>query len=159
MVDKTKLDEEQDPRAKREHESREVNARPDTWTPPSVLPTPDPQDGYVFRWIRTSMRGESDNTNVSRKYREGWEPVRLEDHPELRLIPDIDTRFDGAAVVGGLMLCKNSAEKMQQRQAYMDKTNKEQMDAVDQSFMREQDARMPLLPPERRTRVSFGDGS
>jgi hypothetical protein len=159
MVDKTKLDEEQDPRAKREHESREVNARPDTWTPPSVLPTPDPQDGYVFRWIRTSMRGESDNTNVSRKYREGWEPVRLEDHPELRLIPDIDTRFDGAAVVGGLMLCKNSAEKMKQRQEYINKVNQEQMDAVDQSFMREQDARMPLLPPERRTRVSFGDGS
>ncbi len=159
MVDKTKLDEEQDPRAKREHESREVNARPDTWTPPSVLPTPDPQDGYVFRWIRTSMRGESDNTNVSRKYREGWEPVRLEDHPELRLIPDIDTRFDGAAVVGGLMLCKNSAEKMKQRQEYINKVNQEQMDAVDQSFMREQDARMPLLPPERRTRGSFGDGS
>ena len=159
MVDKTTLDEEQDPRAKREHESREVNARPDTWTPPSVLPTPDPQDGYVFRWIRTSMRGESDNTNVSRKYREGWEPVRLEDHPDLRLIPDIDTRFDGAAVVGGLMLCKNSAEKMQQRQEYINKVNQEQMDAVDQSFMREQDARMPLLPPERRTRVSFGDGS
>ncbi len=159
MVDKTKLDEEQDPRAKREHESREVNARPDTWTPPSVLPTPDPQDGYVFRWIRTSMRGESDNTNVSRKYREGWEPVRLEDHPELRLIPDIDTRFDGAAVVGGLMLCKNSAEKMKQRQEYINKVNQEQMDAVDQSFMREQDARMPLLPPERRTRVSFGAGS
>tara|TARA_R110002167_G_scaffold13658_4_gene56404 strand:+ start:3449 stop:3928 length:480 start_codon:yes stop_codon:yes gene_type:complete len=159
MVDKTKLDEEQDPRAKREHESREVNARPDTWTPPSVLPSPDPQDGYVFRWIRTSMRGETDNTNVSRKYREGWEPVRLEDHPELRLIPDIDTRFDGAAVVGGLMLCKNSAEKMQQRQEYINKVNKEQMDAVDHSFMREQDARMPLLPPERRTRVSFGDGS
>ena len=159
MVDKTTLNEEQDPRAKREHESREVNARPDTWTPPSVLPIPDPQEGYVFRWIRTSMRGEADNTNVSRKYREGWEPVRLEDHPELRLIPDIDTRFDGAAVVGGLMLCKNSAEKMQQRQAYMDKINKEQMEAVDQNFMREQDARMPLLPPERRTRVTFGDGS
>jgi hypothetical protein len=159
MVDKTKLDEEQDPRAKREHESREVNARPDTWTPPSVLPTPDPQDGYVFRWIRTSMRGEADNTNVSRKYREGWEPVRLEDHPELRLIPDIDTRFDGAAVVGGLMLCKNSKEMINQKVEYLKKMNQEQMDAVDQSFMREQDARMPLLPAERRTRVTFGDGS
>lgn len=159
MVDKTTLNEEQDPRAKREHETRESDARPDTWTPPSVLPTPDPQDGYVFRWIRTSMRGEADNTNVSRKYREGWEPVRLEDHPELRLIPDIDSRFDGAAVVGGLMLCKNSAEKMNQKKEYMQRINQEQMDAVDQNYMREQDARMPLLPPERRTRVTFGDGS
>jgi hypothetical protein len=159
MVNKTTLNEEQDPRAKREHETREADARPDTWTPPSVLPTPDPQDGYVFRWIRTSMRGEADNTNVSRKYREGWEPVRLEDHPELRLIPDIDSRFDGAAVVGGLMLCKNSKETINQKVEYLKRMNQEQMDAVDQNFMREQDARMPLLPPERRTRITFGDGS
>tara|TARA_R110000823_G_scaffold216020_9_gene345636 strand:- start:854 stop:1333 length:480 start_codon:yes stop_codon:yes gene_type:complete len=159
MVDKTKLDEEQEPRANREHETRAVYARPDTWTPPSLLPTPDPQEGYVFRWIRTAMRGEQDNTNVSRKYREGWEPVRLEDHPELRLIPDIDTRFDGSAVVGGLMLCKNSQEMMNQKRAHIQEQNRVQMDAVDQNFMREQDARMPLLKPERKTRVTFGDGS
>lgn len=159
MVEKTELHEEQDPRANREHETRAVHARPDTWTPPSLLPTPDPQDGYVFRWIRTSMRGEQDNTNVSRQYREGWEPVRLEDHPELRLIPDIDTRFEGAAVVGGLMLCKNSKEMMNQKRTHIQEQNRVQMEAVDQNFMREQDARMPLLKPERKTRVTFGDGS
>ena len=159
MVEENKLEEEQDPRAKREHETREVEARTETWIPSSVLPVPDPQDGYVFRWIRTAMRGEQDNTNVSRKFREGWEPVRLEDHPELKLLSDIDTRFEGAAVVGGLMLCKNSVEKMNARREYMSKKNANQMEAVDQNFMREQDARMPLLPPERRTRVTFGDGS
>ena len=159
MVRENKLEEEQDPRAKREHETREVQARTETWAPSSLLPVPDPQDGYTFRWIRTGMYGEQDNTNVSRKFREGWEPVRLEDHPELKLLSDIDTRFAGAAVVGGLMLCKNSIEKMNARKEYMAKLNSDQMEAVDQNFMREQDARMPLLPPERRTRVTFGDGS
>lgn len=152
-------DEEQDSRAKREHDTREVSSRPAHWRPPSVLPTPDPQDGYVFRWIRTAMRNESDNTNVSRRFREGWEPVRLEDHPELRLLPDIDTRFDGAAVVGGLMLCKCDARTVEERNDYMREQSRTQMDAVDNNFLRENDARMPLLPPDRRTRVKFGDGS
>ena len=152
-------DEEQDSRAKREHDTREVSSRPASWRPPSVLPTPDPQDGYVFRWIRTAMRNESDNTNVSRRFREGWEPVRLEDHPELKLLPDIDTRFDGAAVVGGLMLCKCDARTVEERNDYMREQSRTQMDAVDNNFLRENDARMPLLPPDRRTRVKFGDGS
>jgi len=152
-------DEEQDSRAKREHDTREVSSRPASWRPPSVLPTPDPQDGYVFRWIRTAMRNESDNTNVSRRFREGWEPVRLEDHPELRLLPDIDTRFDGAAVVGGLMLCKCDARTVEERNDYMREQSRTQMDAVDNNFLRENDARMPLLPPDRKTRVKFGDGS
>ena len=33
------------------------------------------------------------------------------------------------------------------------------MEAVDNNFMRENDAIMPLLSPDRRTRVKFGDGS
>jgi hypothetical protein len=105
------------------------------------------------------MRNETDNTNVSRRFREGWEPVRLEDHPELRLLPDIDTRFDGAAVVGGLMLCKCDARTIKERNDYMRDQSRIQMDAVDNNLMRENDARMPLLRPDRITRVKFGDGS
>ena len=105
------------------------------------------------------MRGESDNTNVSRKYREGWEPVRLEDHPELKLLPDIDSRFDGAAVIGGLMLCKNETALLDQKRAYNQEQAEGQMQAVDNNLMRDNDAIMPLLPPDRSTRVKFGDGS
>ncbi|MEE9402214.1 MAG: hypothetical protein V3V47_03350 [Desulfobacteria bacterium] len=152
-------DEEQDPRAKREHDTRETFSRPASWKPPTVLPVPDPQDGWEFRWIRVSMRGDADNTNVSRKYREGWEPVRLEDHPELKLLPDIDSRFDGAAVIGGLMLCKNETALMDQKRAYNQEQAEGQMQAVDNNLMRDNDARMPLLPPDRSTRVKFGDGS
>ena len=162
MVDETiEVEEttEEDPRTNREHETRETEARDKPWAPSSVLPTPDPQDGYVFRWVRTAMRGTEDNQNVSRKLRDGWEPVRLEDHPELMLLPDIDTRFDGAAVSSGLMLCKRAKEIDDAQKEYLRKEAENQMEAVDRNYMREQDARMPLLPPERRTRVTFGDGS
>ena len=71
-------------RTKRDAESREVETRPsDSWLPASVLPTPAPQDGWVFRYIRTSTLGHADNTNVSQAFREGWVPVKAEDHPEL----------------------------------------------------------------------------
>ena len=159
MAENSKPKEEQDPRAKREHTTREVEARNAPWTPPTILPVPDKEDGYVFRWVRIGIRGESDMTNVSRKFREGWEPVRLEDHPEMKLIPDINSKFEGMAVLGNLMLCKNTVERMQQKREYQMDINRTQMEAVDNNFMREQDARMPLLNPERKTRITFGDGS
>lgn len=148
-----------DTRISRELSNRESEKRPMTWTPPTLLPDPDPQEGYSFRWVRTAMRGEADNANVSAKFREGWEPVRLEDHPELKVLPDIDTRFEGNVVIGGLMLCKMPNEIIEQKKAYHQHLSDTQIEAVENSYLREQDARMPLLPSERSTRVTFGDGS
>jgi hypothetical protein len=96
---------------------RAAESRPsDSWLPQSALPVPEPKDGWVFRWIRTSSLGRSDNTNVSRQFREGWEPVKAEDHPELKILSDINSQFKGNVEVGGLLLCKAPQEKMLQRQ-------------------------------------------
>ena len=156
--DKSNL-ENTDVRMSRELSDRESEKRPATWTPPTVLPVPEPQEGYAFRWVRTAMRNEPDNMNVSRKLREGWEPVKIEDHPELKVLPDIDTRFEGNVVVGGLMLCKIASEIVEQKQAYNEQQAQTQIEAVENNYLREQDARMPMLPSERSTRVTFGDGS
>ena len=59
-----------DNRKPREIESREEEARPASFRPPSLLPDPLPQPGWVFRWVRTSMVGQSDATNVSMRFRE-----------------------------------------------------------------------------------------
>jgi hypothetical protein len=48
---------------------------------------------------------------------------------------------------------------MQQKRDYMASQANLQMEAVDNNLMRENDARMPLLSPDRSTRVKFGDGS
>jgi len=144
-------------RTKRASEAREVEQRPsDSWKPASVLPTPDPQDGWVFRWIRTSTLGQSDNTNVSQKFREGWIPVKAEDHLELEVMSDVGSRFDGNIEVGGLLLCKAPEAEMQQRQEYFEQMAENQMESVDNSFMRENDPRMPVLQPERSSRTTFG---
>ena len=57
-------------RTPRESKSRESVERPsDSWKPASILPDPTPQDGFVFRWVKTSLLGQSDNTHVSKMFR------------------------------------------------------------------------------------------
>lgn len=145
-------------RTPRDAETRQATSRTMSWQPPSVLPDPNPEPGYVFRWVRTATLGQADNTNVSGKLREGWEPVRAEDHPELMLAADKDSRFKGNVEVGGLLLCKMPAEVAQQRDAYYRTMARNQMESVDNNYMRENDPRMPLLKPERTSRVTFGRG-
>ena len=141
-------------RDSRTEDTREKSERKVTWQRPSALPDPTPQDGVEFRWIRTSALGQSDMTNVSSKFREGWEPVKLEDHPELKIMSDVDSKFKGNVEVGGLLLCKNSTENMEARRDYQTDQAKSQMQAVDNSFMKESDPRMPVLRPEKSTRTS-----
>ena len=145
-------------RKPRELEARENETRSKSWEPASTLPDPTPQDGWVFRWIRTSMVGSADNTNVSKRLREGWEPVRAEDHPELQIMSDHKSEWGekGNIEVGGLLLCKAPEEVVQERREYFKKQADSQMQAVDNSYMRENDPRMPVLAPDRKTRVAFG---
>ena len=141
-------------RDSRTEDTRENSERKVTWQRPSALPDPTPQDGVEFRWIRTSALGQSDMTNVSSKFREGWEPVKLEDHPELKIMSDVDSKFKGNVEVGGLLLCKNSTENMDARRDYQQNQASSQMQAVDNSYMKESDPRMPVLRPEKSTRTS-----
>lgn len=152
------VDNQTQKRTSRSLETREQEARPMTWKPASTLPVPLEQEGYKFRWIRRSMLGQEDPTNVSKKRREGWEPVRAEDHPELVLYLDQNARDSGLVEVGGLILCKMPSEMIRQRNDYYAKATQQQADAVDNSFMRENDPRMPLYR-EKNSKVTFGSGS
>ena len=144
-------------RLARELENRESTQRKQSWAPPQTLPEPTPQDGWVFRWIRTSMMGQLDPTNASGKFREGWEPVKAENHPELMYQADPNSKFKGNVEVGGLLLCKAPAELMKQRDEYYAKQNRSQIESVDSNYMRLNDERMPLFK-ERRSTVEFGKG-
>ena len=149
------------PREKSGIDTRESGERQKNWEPASILPDPEPQDGWVFRWVRTAMVGQVDNTNASKRFREGWEPVRAEDHPELQIMSDHGSEWaaKGGIEVGGLLLCKAPEEFVQQRQEYYSKRARDQMQAVDNNFMRENDPRMPLFAPERKTSVTMGGGN
>ena len=145
-------------RTPREIEDRELSSRPKSWAPPEVLPEPDKQPGYAYRWIRVSTLGQSDPRNVSAKLREGWEPVMLEEQPKFRLLSDPNSRFKDNIEIGGLLLCKTPQEFVDQRDAFYAKKAKDEADAVDSTLMRQSDPRMPMFK-ERKSSTSFGKGT
>jgi hypothetical protein len=146
-----------DNRLDRELETREKTARKTAWKRPEVLPSPNQEEGYVYRWIRVSTRGNVDAMNVSSKLREGWTAVKASDHPEITLVTIENDRFKDNVVIGGLMLCKAPVEMVDERNAYYNQQSESQMQSVDNNLMRENDPRMPLFN-DRKSKVTFGKG-
>jgi len=142
------------PRKPREQEVRATEARDaNMYTPPSMLPFPDPEPGIVFRYVATHVLGQPDPANVSKRYREGWLPCKAEDYPELQLNADANGNIE----VGGLMLCRMSEEQAKARQEYYDRQAAAQMESVDNHYMRNNDPRMPLFT-DKTSQVERGRG-
>jgi hypothetical protein len=146
-----------DNRLDRELETREKTARKTAWKRPEVLPSPNQEEGYVYRWIRISTRGNVDGMNVSSKLREGWTAVKASDHPEITLVTIENDKFKDNVVIGGLMLCKAPVEMVNERNDYYQDQANSQMQSVDNNLMRENDPRMPLFN-DRKSKVTFGKG-
>ena len=113
----------------------------------------------MFRWIRISTLGVNDPMNVSSKLREGWEPVKASDHPEVQLMGTSgNASYPDSIQIGGLMLCKTPAEFVDQRNAHFHNQAESQMQSVDNNYMRENDPRMPMFK-DRQSKVTFGRGN
>ena len=145
-------------RTNRDLNSREKSVRM-VYQPPNALPDPTPEPGFVYRWVATHILGKSDPTNVSKKMRDGWVPVKAADHPEMMLMSN---DVSGNVEIGGLMLCKMSVEKAKARDEYYANQAQNQMESVDNSYMRNNDPRMPLFADRKSTSSrgrGFGNGS
>jgi hypothetical protein len=92
-------------------------------------------------------------SNVSQRFREGWEPVRCEDVPELML----PANKQGNVEVGGLVLCKAPQEMVDARADYYRKQAASQMKSVNDQLMSNNDPRMPLFR-DHSTEDSRGKG-
>lgn len=144
-------------RLSRSLETRDDTTRARQWKPADLLPEPTRQEGWEYKWIRKALLGVGDPTNMSRSMREGWEPCRLEDHPEMMLAVDNEAKNSGLIEVGGLVLCKIPQEMFDQRQKYYMDQASGQMESVDAQVDRENDPRMPMFK-ERQSKVTFGNG-
>jgi hypothetical protein len=148
---------ELDASARAPRRTREHTERPKSWQPASTLPEPDKLPGYEYRWVRVSNAGQADPRNMSAKLREGWEPVRIEEQPKFAMFVDQSSKFKDNVEVGGLLLCKTPTEFVEQRKSHFDKRNQDQMESVNNNFMRENNPKMPLFS-ERKSSSSFGKG-
>lgn len=145
-------------RTPRDLETREQNKPRYVYKPASSLPDPTPDPDYEFHWVAIAIAGQENATNLSQKRRDGWEPVKAVDHPELQ----VSGNKDGNVEIGGLLLCKKPREMAEARREYYDQKARNQMESVDNSFMRNSDARMPLFSDRKSTSTTgggFGNGS
>jgi len=142
----------------RELESRTATMRPQAWRAPEVLPSTEERPGWKHRWVRTSTMGQADPSNISSRLREGYEPCKAEDYPEMMMYASVDGRFKGGIEMGGLLLCRIPEEFLGQRMKHYEGQNKAQVESVDNNFLRENDPRMPLFS-EKKSKVTFGSGS
>jgi hypothetical protein len=142
-------------RKPRTADTRETDSRRKPWAPPSVLDAPPAPEGYKHRWIRASIRGEEDKGNVFNRLRQGYEPVRAEEHPEYQAPTIDDGKHAGVIGNGGLILTRVPVETAHERTEYYGNRTREQMTAVDQDLMKEQHPSMPINQ-QRQSRVSFG---
>ena len=101
--------------------------------------------------------GSSDPKNISSSLREGYEPCKADEYPEMMMHAVVDGRFRGNIEIGGLLLCRIPEEFLVQRNQYYEAQNKANMDSVDNSFMKDNDPRMKKFS-ERTTKVTFGSG-
>ena len=145
-------------RLTRELDKRTAVERPTHWAPPELLPEPGKQAGYAYRWIRVASLNQADPRNLSAKLREGWEPVRIEEQPKFQMLVDPNSRYKDNIEIGGLLLCKTPIEFVEQRNKYYSGQADAQMEAVENTLMRQSDTRMPLFN-EQKTTSSFGKGS
>jgi len=145
-------------RTTREVETRAISERPKQWAQPELLPEPDKEAGYSYRWIRVATLNDADPRNLAAKLREGWEAVPLSEQPKFRLLADPNSRSKDNIEVGGLLLCKTPTEFVEQRTEYFANMTNQQAEAVDNSYMRQSDPRMPLFK-DRSSKVTFGKGT
>ena len=149
----TEINTEREPRSA---ESRETQTRRKPWQPPSSLDAPKAPAGFKYRWIRESILNQEDKSNMSKRIREGFEPVRAEDHPDFEAPTVEDGKHAGVIGVGGLILAKIPEEIIAERKAYYKEVNDATMEAVDSQLMRESNPIMPIDKPQRSSRTTFG---
>ena len=151
-----------DVRTSRSADTREKDNRPKIWKMPSALEIPEEaaeqakSQGITYRWVRESVLGQDDKTNVSKRFREGFVPVKPAELPGFHDLPTVDDgRHAGVIGVGGLILCKIDKDIADQRNDYFEQQTQNQMTAVENDLMREENPAMPISS-KMSSKVTFG---
>ena len=138
----------------RSNTQREQNLREENWTfeEPDALTIPDSvqarfdNEGLSLRWIRISVKGQDDVSNVGKKQQEGWTFVTPDEVPEMAVTSFVreDGRYTGTVCRGDLALAKMPTGKVRARRKFYEKKANDMMDAVNAQLMKSSDSRMPI---------------
>ena len=125
------------------------------------MDAPKHRTGTVIDGFVPTVQGFEDTANVSKKLREGWEFVKVE-----QVQNEIGTnkypyytegKYEGCIGIGGLVLARIPNEILESRAEYFKRITQDRMNAVDNDLMKEQHPDMPINI-DRQSKVTFGGG-
>ena len=138
----------------RSNTSRETQTREEEWTfeEPDALKIPEEvearfsNDGMSLRWLRISVKGQDDISNIGKKQQQGWEFVTPDEVPELAITSFVrkEGRYTGTVCRGDLALAKLPTGKVMARRKHYENKANDMMDAVNAQLMRSNNSRMPI---------------
>lgn len=159
QIDRTSREAEVRSESVRGLEGRDPEAfRKYEYKPTEALPMPRAPQGVHYRFIRHTINSETDVVNMGRYLREGWQPVSLKQHPEMAMSVNPEAKNSDLIQIGDLTLYQISEEFIKSRSRYYADFNGRQMESVDNTFMKENNPKMPLFN-NRESRVTFGKGT
>ena len=133
---------------------REQNLREDQWTyeEPDALTIPEvvkaryDSEGMALRWLRISLKGQDDITNVGKKQQAGWIFVTPDEVPEMAVTSFVrdEGRYLGTVCRGDLALAKLPTGKVMARRKHYENKANNMMDAVNAQLMKGNNSRMPI---------------
>jgi hypothetical protein len=151
-------------RTSRDQESRVAEERvnpADEFGTPSLLDAKNmpPREGFVQRWIRTSINNEDDQSNVYRNINQGWKPRLASTVPKGEFVPQV--KYQGSDIIGihGMILMERPIETHKRQHSYEKRMADNQMSAVKNDMHKVHDSGSGLTRPEfieQQSRVSKG---
>ena len=138
----------------RSNTQREANTReeefifeePDALAIPPEVEARFNNDGLSLRWLRISVKGQDDITNIGKKQQQGWEFVTPDEVPELAITSFVrkEGRYTGTVCRGDVALAKLPTGKVTARRKHYENKSNNMMDAVNAQLMKGNNSRMPI---------------
>ena len=138
----------------RSNTQREANTReeefifeePDALAIPPEVEARFDSDGMSLRWLRISVKGQDDITNVGKRQQQGWVFVTPDEVPELAITSFVkeDGRYTGTVCRGDVALAKLPTGKVTARRKHYENKSNNMMDAVNAQLMKGNNSRMPI---------------
>lgn len=150
-------------RVSREQELREaepIHDQYDSWDNDLLLSTEmiPARPGFVQRWVRTTVKGADDQSNVFKKFNKGWKPRLLDTVPKGQFVMNQD--FQGQQVIGihGMILMERPKHIHERQKEQVKEATSLQMKAVENDMYKVHDPSSGFGRPEfsNTSKVSRG---
>jgi len=117
---------------------------------PALLDTKSmpPREGFVQRWVRTTINSEDDQANVYRRMNQGWKPRLADTIPKGQYVPTVN--YQGSNIIGihGNILMERPIERHEKQQAREKNLADAQMNSVTNNMHNVHKAGSGITKPE-----------